>query len=1536
MAYEPLTKEQFQQARSSGFTPEKIVQMEQKRKLDSGMTPRQERIEQGLPVGRGERAEPTMGGSLLRGVVGLAAKPLASLASIEKTLSGKPAAEAFAPQKSEYLGDTYGIGLKPQYEIEQRKAAGETVTPKEEFKAGLKGGLGGVGYGAEVASYLPVGRGVKAVGTAVAQPFKQSIKQSALQTAKEGVAGGVLGSAGQQLQEKGKVNLLETSLSGLAGGALGGALGAAGSGLSRLVSKVPAQEVKRRAVEATSKALGISGKRPATQALVQPEKMAQGLVTIQKYAPVDTKSENIFDDTVKSLVNAKENVFQIYDDIARESGKAGVDIDTQPLESKLSKYLTGITTGPKRQRAERILSELRTNFPTGKASPTEMQDYIRLLNEELGGVTGGAERGAVGVTSEFTRSAREALDDAISRTGSEYQVFKDDYAALKSIEDSLVKQYQKVMRKKGGGLTDYADMIANAEMLSGIVSANPALMAKSLALRLGSKVIKNLNDPETWLRKAFEGIEEYGDDIIPKVQKRTEQLRLPAPKPGALRSQVGSGSPINLGSRAQSTIDAQEIASIQGVRNEIKSLDKLINSLMNEVDEIPESVKLDRINSLKSDIGDAEAMIGIIEDQIKNNPAKGLIKYTNKRTGELPEVLGKGKSIFGRKGDDITRDFFDDSEQARASIDRLRASQDQLKGYKEELKAKKEMLKSIEGNKLSSKPPKLGKGNETFNKLKQSVKDQGGFIQSYKEVDNLTTKILKDLEGKTTVSKQYILDATNRPELKQVERDITRQVLEDMTSGNVEKKAFDLRGKLQQETGHRADKMVTLYHGTDAKSAQAIRESGKMGRDAGDITFFTKSAKEAKEYAQNKSKYRGSTPEVIKVEVPAQVVRKGQQSGAGGYEYEVDGILDYNDGIAKHSNENLVKSYGDGSYDTINVKEFADKVKSELLPVKRVTVDSSKYEGVSLPHDIRGDIIDYQEHIYESPIATSAGDTHFSGKTKKYFGHTRTEDLPYVDVQEESIKLVGDKFGLENAKKVLSESEYNRYANFKENARRLDTKERSSYNALSEKIAERSFDDYKARKLAIRPTDKIRRVIEVQSDLYQKGNLERELNAVKPNSGKFDSANKARIAELLPEKQAQEYKDLWQGVYDGQFDKSKAIGEKGLARLNELEKLAENSANNRMSASKLAQYNDPTAHFRMIREEIKKASQDGKTKLQFPTGETAMKIEGLSRPEQWSIMPESGIRSGNDILSPEKMKVGTEVYMTNNAGDNWIITDVLGDGKFKAVPKSNIDEKAISNSAQYLEGHGYYYPSRVETFDISGKVDTNNPIYKFYEKDVQKYLNKYGGKRVVDDKGVSWIEIPITKEQGTAPVEAFGQILTSPLIATAGITGLGALGARQVKKQLSKKPEKLGQPKQAEKVFDREDFSRRIVNNVENEALAASGGDLYKSIGFKGDLGKYQVSPPSLKEWSKEWLGKEYSKDEFLNDPQAQEKFWNNFLDVVERLQLSPEEAAVTWHTGWGDLGQGTREQHDKIFRESLANRMNSDESKRYLSKFNK
>lgn len=95
---------------------------------------------------------------------------------------------------------------------------------------------------------------------------------------------------------------------------------------------------------------------------------------------------------------------------------------------------------------------------------------------------------------------------------------------------------------------------------------------------------------------------------------------------------------------------------------------------------------------------------------------------------------------------------------------------------------------------------------------------------------------------------------------------------------------------------------------------------------------------------------------------------------------------------------------------------------------------------------------------------------------------------------------------------------------------------------------------------------------------------------------------------------------------------------------------------------------------------------------------------------------------------------------------------------------SNICSQHAETLGKYLKEN---LNSMSETFDISGKVDTNNPIYKFYEKEVGRYLsNKYKAKLVTDAQGVKWWEVDINPAMGKAPVEAFGIV--------AGATGLAA------------------------------------------------------------------------------------------------------------------------------------------------------------------
>jgi hypothetical protein len=596
--------------------------------------------------------------------------------------------------------------------------------------------------------------------------------------------------------------------------------------------------------------------------------------------------------------------------------------------------------------------------------------------------------------------------------------------------------------------------------------------------------------------------------------------------------------------------------------------------------------------------------------------------------------------------------------------------------------------------------------------------------QPYKETGNLTTKILKDLEGKTTVSKQYILDATNRGELKQVERDIVRQVLDDMTSKRGTR-VFSGASEITPEwSNDKISNFGTIFRGknelgggiyvTDAPEyaktfGSKITESSlNPNLNLFDIreSSATKIGKEIstkiKNGFDNYDWYiKNGGEEILPTDLPEDVLGKIQNVyGANSTDIlkkaGFDGIVGEESRFVGGQGGTVwnifdAKNIKTGSSDTINVKEFADKVKSELLPLKTSKQINPRYEHISLPSELRGNVKNYAENVYESPIKTSAGDVHFpsyssssrragTDEAKNYFGHTRIEDMA---------------------------------------------------------------------------DNKTRRVIEVQSDLYQKGNLERE-GATKAYINKDIAVKYDELAQRIEALQKRE--DLTQLQRQQEVSKTKRMMEEIVKKSNEPAEIAR-----KKELSKLQQYNDPTAHFRMVREEIKKASQDGKTKLQFPTGETAMKIEGLGDAQRFTIMDVSGIRRGNEALTIENMKVGTEVYPTVEAGDNWIITDVLGDGKFKAVPKSTADMYKFENGKFVgdvfdntgKKSLGELPEHNKETFDISGKVDTNNPIYKFYEKDVQKYLNKFGGKEVVDDKGVSWIEVPIKKEFAKAPVEAF-------------------------------------------------------------------------------------------------------------------------------------------------------------------------------------
>ena len=410
----------------------------------------------------------------------------------------------------------------------------------------------------------------------------------------------------------------------------------------------------------------------------------------------------------------------------------------------------------------------------------------------------------------------------------------------------------------------------------------------------------------------------------------------------------------------------------------------------------------------------------------------------------------------------------------------------------------------------------------------------------------------------------------------------------------------------------------------------------------------------------------------------------------------------------RQSEREIIREVLKEAPENVSIGEFANKVKTKLLPLKVKgeiprelvarrddggisAMRGFRYENISLPDEIRGPVASYKENIYESPIKTSAGSVHFAGDDfPNYFAHTRIEDLPTI---REGVKPYG--------------------------------------------YAEGS-------KFSDQPT---RRVIELQSDLFQKGMLE---------EGGLTSMSEADRLGSTPAN-------------------AKSMSSKEWDTLEKQRKMASDKATKEMS--QLEPYRN-TWHERIIREEVKQAAIDGKTKLQFPTGETAMRIEGLGDSTRWHWNDEAAKRYGMELTS-DAMKPGLEI-VTDLGSDKWVITDVLGDGKFKAVPKDRHDlgwqVKEISTGNLIHRGTSRRQaletlnraPDRLkmehvnaEEFDISGKADQNNPIYKFYEKEVQKFLRRIrpNTRRIVDPQGVSWYEIDIAKKDALDPIQAFGALV---------------------------------------------------------------------------------------------------------------------------------------------------------------------------------
>lgn len=138
---------------------------------------------------------------------------------------------------------------------------------------------------------------------------------------------------------------------------------------------------------------------------------------------------------------------------------------------------------------------------------------------------------------------------------------------------------------------------------------------------------------------------------------------------------------------------------------------------------------------------------------------------------------------------------------------------------------------------------------------------------------------------------------------------------------------------------------------------------------------------------------------------------------------------------------------------------------------------------------------------------------------------------------------------------------------------------------------------------------------------------------------------------------------------------------------------------------------------RLIREELGDAAKKGETSVRFASADTMAKVE------QWPNLLDEWRNELKRVVAEKK---SLEELIERRSGL---------EGGEEALAELDAEIKRLGEKYLEQQKSGKMFDPRLQG------------IYDRYQKEVTKYLTSIGGKPMVDDKGHSWIEVPVEKHR---------------------------------------------------------------------------------------------------------------------------------------------------------------------------------------------
>jgi hypothetical protein len=385
------------------------------------------------------------------------------------------------------------------------------------------------GTALDVGSFaVPVGTGAKVL-TKVAKGIQA------------GAAAGALTGAGRSLQEGESVPeaIGQGIIGGVTGGTIGGVIPGAASGVKAAYNKLNPSEkfIESQIVKEFTKGVKpiLPGKTTPNLLNRYNDNVVSAVKTIRankdKLNFTDETGEIIAGQTPKNITQlndaveqTKKTIFTQYDELAKKAGAQGLEVDVTPISNELDSIIGNKSLAITNPNAVQYAQNLKDRLSTiGKIDAQTAQDVVQNYNKSLEAfyrnpTYDNASNAAI--DSVVANNMRKALDDGISGlTGAEYQALKNQYGALKAIERDVIKASLKEARKNAKGLIDFTDILSGGQVVNGIMSLNPAMVASGATQKAIAALYKHLNDPNRAISKMFEAADTPVGGIVKKISK---------------------------------------------------------------------------------------------------------------------------------------------------------------------------------------------------------------------------------------------------------------------------------------------------------------------------------------------------------------------------------------------------------------------------------------------------------------------------------------------------------------------------------------------------------------------------------------------------------------------------------------------------------------------------------------------------------------------------------------------------------------------------------------------------------------------------------------------------------------------------------------------------------------------------------------------------------------------------------------------------------------------------------------------------------